>query len=47
MSKAKKTTKKELRAQKQEEQAKMVIRGIAIVLAILVLLMFVWYAGKI
>ena len=47
MSKAKKTTTKELRAQKQEKQAKMVIRGIAIVLAILVLLMFVWYAGKI
>jgi len=47
MSKAKRTTKKELRAQKQEKQAKLVIRGIAIVLAILVLIMFVWYAGKV
>ena len=46
MAKAKKTSKKELRAQKKEKQAKMVIRGIAIVLAVLVLLMFVWYAGK-
>lgn len=46
MSKAKRNAKKELREQKQEEQAKKVLYGIAVAAIVLVLAMFIYYAQQ-